>query len=151
MRISKEDLPIVFKEDRGFDLGKLYNIKKGKDAVIFTNGSMVSRSLSASLQLEKENINVGVINVSTVKPLNTKEIIKIASRVKKVIVVEEHSIIGGLGSAVLEALYPIKDISIRLVGIKDLFGRSACNIEDLMNLYGLTEENIISNVKEILK
>lgn len=151
MRISKEDLPIIFNEDCDYKIGNLYEVKKGEDAVIFTNGSMVHRSLSASLLLEKEGINVGVINVSTVKPLDIKEIIKIALRVKKVIVVEEHSIIGGLGSAVLEALYQTEGISIRLVGIKDLFGRSACNVEDLMDLYGLTEKNIISSIKEILK
>lgn len=151
MRISKENLPAVFDKNWDYEVGRLYEIKKGEDVVIFTNGGMVARSLSSSLLLEKEKISVGVINVSTVKPLNTEEIIKIASKVKKVVIVEEHSIIGGLGSAILEALCPIKDISIRLVGIKDLFGRSACSIDDLLETYGLTEKNIAAAVKELLK
>jgi len=151
LRISKEELPLVFDDGWDYKIGKLYKIKEGNDAVIFTNGSMVHRSLSASLLLEKEGISVGVVNVSTVKPFNKEEVIKIALKVKKIVVVEEHSIIGGLGSAILEALYQCRDISIKLVGIEDKFGMSACNVNDLMTFYGLTENNIVSNIKDLLK
>lgn len=151
MRINKQNLPIIFNEKWKFRLGKLYEIKKGKDVVIFTNGVMLNKCLSAAKLLENQGVNAGVINVSTIKPLNSKSILEIATDFKRVIVVEEHSIYGGLGSSICEVLAGNKNISIRVIGIKDQFGKSSCNYEDLLDFYGLTEKNIILAAEDILK
>lgn len=151
VRLNKQNLPTVFNEKWEFKLGKLYEMRKGTDIVIFTNGVMITKSLSAAKLLENQGINTEVINVSTIKPLNSKSILEIATNFKKVIVAEEHSIYGGLGSSICELLVGIKNISIKVIGIKDQFGRSACNYDDLLDFYGLTEKNIINAVEDILK
>jgi len=149
MRINKQKLPVVFDEEWEFKLGKIYEIRKGSDIAIFANGIMVSKALEAAKILQKEGINTGVFNVSTVKPLDTEYIKKIATKYKKVIIAEEHSIIGGLGSAITDALRSLKDISITLIGIEDVFGRSACSYEDLLSHFGLSVKNIVNKVKII--
>ena len=98
MRINKQNLPQTFKEEWEFELGKIYELKEGNDAAIFANGIMISKAIGAAKIAEKEGISVGIYNVSTIKPIDKNKIIEIASKVKSIIVAEEHSIIGGLGS-----------------------------------------------------
>ncbi len=151
MRINKQKLPLVFKEEWKFEIGKIFQVKEGKDVAILANGIMVSKALAASEELEKSGIIAGVYNISTVKPLNHEKIRKIAKKYKKIIVAEEHSIIGGLGSAVVDSLKSEKDLTIKLIGIEDVFGRSACSYEELLNYYGLSVQNIIETAKCIYK
>jgi len=151
MRINKQELPIVFNVEWDFELGKIYKIKDGEYIAIIANGLMVSKSLYAARFLEDKGISVAVYNAGTVKPLDNEEVKKIACTYKKIIVAEEHSVIGGLGSAVTEALRNIAGISITLIGIEDQFGRSACGYEELLNYYGLSTKNIISKVEAMFR
>lgn len=151
MRINKQKLPIVFKKEWEFEIGKIFKIKDGKDVAILANGIMVSRALNASKELEGSGISVGIFNVSTVKPLNCEKIRRIAKKYKKILVAEEHSVIGGLGSAVVELLKSEKDLTVELIGIEDVFGRSACSYDSLLDHYGLSVHNIIEKTKDIYK
>ncbi|HLV09464.1 MAG TPA: transketolase C-terminal domain-containing protein, partial [Halanaerobiales bacterium] len=100
-------------------------------------------------ELEKSGISARVINVSTIKPLDTEMIKKYSKDVHGVVTAEEHSIIGGLGAAICEALSD-EEIRIKRVGINDQFGQSAANYEELLEYYGLTVSNIIKKAREIL-
>ncbi|MDF2533537.1 MAG: transketolase subunit, partial [Clostridia bacterium] len=132
IRINRNDLPIYTSEDEVFEIGKLYQIKDGKDVVVFANGVMVSKALEAAYELEREGVSVKVVNVSTVKPLNQESVIEMTKGCKAVVTAEEHSVIGGLGSAITEALRLEKNLPIEFVGIKDTFGTSASNYDELL-------------------
>lgn len=110
---------------------------------------MVAKALEAAEELAKEGINVEVVNISTIKPLDEALIKETAKKTGKVVTAEEHSIIGGLGSAVCEALAETKDVVVRRIGVKDVFGQSGTPA-DLLKHYGLTTEDIVKNIKELL-
>lgn len=147
IRISKSDLPVVTKQEEEYKIGKVFTIKEGKDAVVFANGIMVSKALEAAERLAKEGIELKVVNVSTVKPLDKKAIVEIVKEYEFAVTAEEHSIIGGLGSAISETLSN-ENINIEMIGVKDVFGTSAHNHEELLDAYGLTEDNIIKAIKK---
>lgn len=149
IRINRNDLPVYTKEEDTFRIGDLYTLKDGKDVVVFANGVMVSKAMEAAIELEKENISIKVVNVPTVKPLNQQAVIDLAKGMKGVVTAEEHSIIGGLGSAIAEALR-LEKTPIEFVGIKDTFGTSASNYEELLAFYGLTSEAVKKGVKKFL-
>jgi transketolase len=138
-------------EDTEYEIGKVYQVVEGKDVVVFANGVMVSKAVEAAKQLEQEGISVKVVNVSTIKPLDQKAIIDMAKSCKAVVTAEEHNIIGGLGSAIAEALRLETNLPIEFVGVKDTFGTSAGNYDDLLNYYGLTSQAIADAVKKVLK
>ena len=110
---------------------------------------MVNEVLDVIKELAKEGINVEVVNISTIKPLDEALIKETAKKTGKVVTAEEHSIIGGLGSAVCEALAETKDVVVRRIGVKDVFGQSGTPA-DLLKHYGLTTEDIVKNIKELL-
>lgn len=149
LRINRNDLPIFTSEDGDFEIGKLYTIKEGKDVIVFANGVMVSKALEAAKELEEEGISVKVVNVSTVKPLDQKAVIELAKSCKAVVTAEEHSIVGGLGSSIAEALRLEKNIPIEFVGVKDTFGTSASNYDELLEYYGLTSQAVKDAVKKV--
>lgn len=149
LRINRHDLPDLFPEDQEFEIGKPYLIREGNDFVIFANGIMVSKALEAADTLEKEGISVRVVNVSSLKPIDEDEIIKYAGNIKGIITAEEHSLIGGLASAITFILRG-RAVKIIPVGIEDLFGQSTHGYEELLEEYGLTANNIINSVKKIL-
>lgn len=151
IRINRNDLPVLTKEEDEFEIGKLYTIKEGKDVVIFANGVMVSKALEAAEVLHSEGISAKVINVSTMKPLDEKLIIDAASGYKGVVTAEEHSVIGGLGSLVTDALRGVTNLPVEFVGVKDKFGTSAHNYDELIEYYGLTSRAIVDSVKKVLK
>jgi transketolase len=150
IRINRNDLPIYTSEEGSFEIGKLYTIKEGEDAVIFANGVMVSKAVAAAELLEKEGISVKIVNVSTIKPLDANALADIVSKFRGVVTAEEHTIIGGLGSAISEAMAGRIERPIQYVGIKDKFGTSAHNYEELLNAYGLTEQEIAQSVRKVL-
>lgn len=150
IRINRADLPVVTSETEEFKIGKLYTIREGTDAVVFANGIMVSKALAAADILEKEGISLKVVNVSTVKPLDKRAVIDASSNFKCVVTAEEHTVIGGLGGAIAEALAGCAQ-PVRFVGVKDTFGTSAHSYEDLLEQYGLMETDIIAAVKIGLK
>ena len=151
IRINRNDLPIVTPTAPPFEIGKLYTIQEGKDVVVFANGVMVSRALTAAEELKAEGVSVKVVNVSTIKPLDRQAVIACAKGMKAVVTAEEHSVIGGLGSAIAEALRLEKGAPLDFVGIEDVFGTSALNYDELLVHYGLTAQAIQDKIKGLLK
>lgn len=150
IRINRNDLPVYTSEDGEYEIGKLYTIKDGKDAVIFANGVMVSKAVEASEELEEQGISVKIVNVSTIKPLDEELIIEAVKGYNAIVTAEEHSIIGGLGSLVTDALKCETGKKVEYVGIKDKFGTSAHNYAELLEHYGLTSDAIVNAVKKVL-
>ena len=150
IRINRNDLPVLTDPDEPYHIGKMSQLRDGGDAVVFANGVMNSIALEAAQSLEKEGISLRVVNVSTIKPLDTKALIGYCRGVKAVVAAEEHSIYGGLGSAVAEALSTSR-LPVGFVGIQDSFGTSAKNYEELLVRYGLTAEALAAKVKETLQ
>jgi transketolase len=149
IRLGRASVPMIFDESYEYELGKAINLKDGSDVTIFATGIMVASSLEAAEELSKNGINAEVVNVSTIKPLDDKTIIESASKTGRVVVAEEHSIIGGLGSAIAELLSEKHPVPIAKVGIKDVFGRSG-EPDELLKYYGLTSNDISRAVKGLL-
>jgi transketolase len=150
LRINRNDLPILTNEDSRFEIGRIYTIREGKDIVIFANGVMVSKALEAAQELEKNGVSAKVINVPTLKPLDESAIKEAVKGYKAVVTAEEHSVIGGLGSAIAEALRGETNLPIEFVGIKDAFGTSAHNYDELLEYYGLTSKAIEEAVLKLV-
>ena len=149
IRLGRSKVPVIFNEDYDFEIGKGVEIKAGKDITIIATGVMVSKALEASEALEKEGISARVINMSTIKPIDEDIIIKAAKETKKIVTVEEHNIIGGLGSAVAEVVVENNPVPMKRVGVEDTFGESGV-ADDVLEKYGLTVENIVNNVRELV-
>ena len=142
--------PIVYAEDYDFEIGKAGVLKKGEDIAIIANGTMLYHSLEASNILENEGISVTLINMHTVKPLDTGALTGVLGA-KAIVTVEEHSVTGGLGSAVAEFLAPLKDSPPQLIiGLPDAFGHSGA-YPWLLERYGLTGEGIAASVAKFYK
>ena len=147
VRLSRLNTPVIYDENEKFQLGKSKQIGKGKDATIFATGVCVSEALKAKEQLDKMGIYVRVVDMYSIKPIDKEMIIKCAKETKKLITVEDHNIIGGLGSAICEVLceeYPCKVIRL---GIRDTFGKSG-KAENLMKYFGINSEEIIKAICE---
>ncbi|MBW4827704.1 MAG: transketolase family protein [Clostridiaceae bacterium] len=149
IRLGRSKVPVIFNEDYDFEIGKGVEIKAGEDITIIATGIMVSKALEASEVLEKEGISVRVINISTIKPIDEDIIIKAAKETKKIVTVEEHNIIGGLGSAVAEVIVENNPVLMKRVGVEDTFGESG-TADDVLQKYGLTVENIVNNARELV-
>lgn len=130
-----------------FELGKAITLREGKDATIIATGIMVDAALEAYNTLSEEGIKVNVINIHTIKPIDTEAIVKAARETGVVVTAEEHSIIGGLSSAVCEVLSENQPTPVIRVGIKDTFGESGKPAE-LLKAYGLTADDIVKAVKK---
>ena len=147
LRLCRLATPVIYDKDQKFEIGKAVQIGEGEDACIFATGVTVSESLKAKELLEKEGINVRVVDVHTIKPIDEETILRCAKETKKLISVEDHSVIGGLGTAIADVLtqkYPTKLIKL---GVNDTFGKSG-KAEKLLDYFGLTTESIIKAVKE---
>ena len=145
VRLSRLSTPIIYDENEKFEIGKAKQIGEGEDATIFATGVCVAEAIKAMEKLKQEGINVRVVDIFTIKPIDKETIVKCAKETKKIITVEDHSIIGGLGSAICEVLaeeYPSK---VTRLGIKDTFGKSG-NATELMNYYGIDSEAIYNEV-----
>ena len=142
LRLARLATPILYEETQSFSIGKAIQIGEGTDATVFATGVVVAEALKAKELLEKEGIHIRVIDMHTIKPIDREMIVKCAKETKKLISIEDHSVIGGLGSAIAEVLteeYPCKLIRM---GIKDTFGKSGSAV-DLLKYFGLTSEDII--------
>lgn len=145
LRLSRLATPVIYEENQKFEIGKAVQIGEGTDATVFATGDVVCEAIKAKEELEKQGIFVRVVDMHTIKPIDTDIIVKCAKETKKLITIEDHSIIGGLGSAVCEVLseeYPCK---VTRMGIKDTFGKSG-KAEELMKYFGITAEDIVSNI-----
>lgn len=148
IRLGRAATPTIHENGYKFEIGKGEILNQGTDITVVATGIMVAEAMVAAKELEAENIKVQVINISTIKPIDETLLKGITTG--KIITVEEHSIIGGLGSAVCETLSEIPNVIIRRMGVKDVFGQSG-KPADLLKHYGLTKEEIIKNIKELLK
>lgn len=142
VRLSRLATPIIYEENQKFEFGKMIQIGEGTDATIFATGDVVSEAIKAKEELEKKNIYVRVIDVHTIKPIDEEMIIKCAKETKRLISIEDHNIIGGLGSAISEVLTNYYPAKLERIGIKDEFGRSG-KAEELIKYYGLDAKNIV--------
>ncbi len=150
VRLGRAKVPVVMPDDYTFQISKSFTFRLGKDANIVAMGIMVSAALEAAKILRDEGIDVGVINMSTVKPLDNEALLKASSACRLIVTAEEHSIIGGLGSAVSEFLSENNPTKVLRIGIKDDFGCSGTP-DELLHLYGLTADNLVRSIKEALK
>ncbi|HME59151.1 MAG TPA: transketolase C-terminal domain-containing protein [Terracidiphilus sp.] len=151
IRINRNDLPFVYPPDEPYSIGKVTMLREGSHAAIFAAGVMVSKALEAATALESEGISARVLDVGTLKPLDRDAVIRYASGVEAIVTAEEHTVIGGLGSAVVEALRGVAHAPVEFVGVPDCFGISAGNYNDLLAHFGLTSEAISKAVKTLLK
>lgn len=145
LRLARVATPDIYDENQKFEFGKGIQIGNGTDATIFATGVTVSEALKAKEELVKRGINVRVVDIHTIKPIDKDLIVKCAEETNKLISIEDHNIIGGLGSAISEVLtefYPKKLIRL---GVKDMFGRSG-KAFDLMKFYHITSDDIINEL-----
>ena len=147
IRFGRAATPIIHEEGTKFELGKAIQFGEGTDATVFATGIMVAEALKAKEELEKEGINIRVVDFHTIKPIDSEIIIKSAKETKKLISIEEHSIIGGLGSAVAEVLVENCPAKLVRMGMKDVFGKSG-NASELLKYFGLTSKDIIEEIKK---
>ena len=151
IRLPRDEVPVVFPEDLDFEIGKVNVFRDGRDVTVFACGIMVSRALEAAGSLAGEGISLTVANISTIKPLDEQAVRNLAARTGKVITVEEHSIIGGLGGAICEALKNMSGVVVESIGVKDVFGQSACSYDELLRAFNLTAENIADSARKIMR
>ena len=148
LRLCRLNTPQIYGEEQDFEIGKGVQIGDGTDATVFATGVVVPEAIKAKEELEKQGINIRVVDIHTIKPIDKELIIKCAKETKKLVSIEDHNIIGGLGSAISEVLteeYPAKLIRM---GMKDRFGKSG-PAKELLKYFGLTSEDIIAVVKQI--
>ena len=149
LRIGRDVMPSIMPSDYKFQLGKSVTIKDGSDVAIISCGAIFDEVLSSALLLEKEGISARVINMSSIKPIDEEAIIKAAQKTDKIVTVENHNIIGGLGSAVAEVLsekYPVK---LKRIGIRDVLGKSGTN-EEMKKKFGLRAEDIACEITNFI-
>ncbi len=150
LRLIRTALPLIHSSDYRFQFGKADVLKDGSDAVIFATGALVYESLRAAEILEEEGLSIAVINIHTIKPIDIKTIIEFARKTGHVVTAEDHNIIGGLGSAVAEVLAENYPCIMRRIGLMDRYAESG-SPEELYKKYGLSADNIVRTVKDIIK
>lgn len=150
MRFGRLAVPRIFDESYKFELGKAVTLREGSDVTIIATGLMVNEAIEAAKALADEGISAEVINIHTIKPLDKEAIIRSATKTGAVVTAEEHSIIGGLGGAVAEALCESgKPVPVVRLGVNDVFGRSGPAVE-LLHIYGLDAQNIVAKAKQAI-
>ena len=149
VRLGRLAVDSVNSSNYKFEFGKGVTLREGHDCTIITTGSMVQVSLEAQQKLKAEGINVRVINLHTIKPIDTEIILKAAKETGKIVTVEEHNVVGGLGSAVSEVICENHPSLVKKIGINDIFGQSG-KPEELFKEYGLTSDKIVKTVKSII-
>lgn len=147
LRFGRYPVPVLFdRETYRFEIGKGMQMAEGNDAAVIAAGIMVEQALAAREILKNEGIAVRVINMPTIKPLDTEIILRAAAETGALVTAEEHNIIGGLGSAVAETVAESNPVPVIRVGIRDEFGRSG-KVPALLEAYGLTAEKIADAVR----
>lgn len=147
LRFGRYPVPVLFdKETYRFEIGKGIQLADGNDAAIIATGIMVEQALAAREILKNDGITARVINIPTIKPLDTEIILRAAAETGAIVTAEEHNIIGGLGSAVAETVAEALPVPVFRVGIRDEFGRSG-KVPALLEAYGLTAESIAESVR----
>jgi transketolase len=134
-------VPVLYDDTYRFEIGKANTLRRGKDVAVIANGLMVAEALKAAEILSSQGIDIAVVNCASLKPLDEESIVTIAKQTGAVVTAEEHSIIGGLGSAVAEVLSESYPVPLKRVGIQDTFGESG-RPDELLAKYGLTSRRL---------
>ena len=151
LRFGRAAVPVINDNpDYKFELGKAVTLREGTDVTIIATGLPVSESLAAAEKLAADGISAEVINIHTIKPLDEEAVIAAAAKTGKIVTVEEHSIIGGLGSAVCDVVAEKAPAKVKKIGVNDVFGESGPAAE-LIKKYGLDADSIYAQVKEFVK
>lgn len=150
LRFGRLAVESVTPADYRFEIGRGATLRDGSDVTVIANGLLVAMAMMAAETLAAEGISVRVIDMATIKPLDTELVCKAARETGAIVTAEEHSVIGGLGSAVAEALCEGCPVPMKRVGVQDTFGKSGPAL-DLLPLFGLSAENIADNVRAVLK
>ncbi len=151
VRVSRANLPVIFKQgEYKFNPNKAVVMREGKDVTVVTNGETTCEVLGAAEILAKEGISLEVVHAPVVKPLDTTTIVESAKKTGKVVTVENHSVIGGLGGAVCEALSENHPTKVLRIGTYDQFGQSG-TADELMDYYGFTAEKLAAKIKGFVK
>lgn len=150
IRFGRLAVPVFHDESYQFEIGKGEVVKEGKDVSIIATGLMVAEAIDAAKVLAEDGIDAEIINIATIKPLDEELIIASAKKTGKVITVEEHNIIGGLGEAVAACLSEKCPTPVKRIGVNDEFGHSG-PAKDLLKQFGLSAENIVNVTKEFVK
>jgi transketolase len=145
VRLGRLAVPMMYSDDAVFEIGKAKTLREGSDVAILATGIMVNEAVDAALQLEAQGISVRVLDIHTIKPIDRDAILKAAKETKLMVTAEEHSIIGGLGSAVSEVTSEVYPVKVIRVGIRDTFGESG-KPEELMHKYGLTAAHLVETI-----
>jgi len=149
LRLSRMPVPDVHGRDYQFEIGRATWLRSGTDVTIVANGTMVSRALTAAHLLAQEGISAGVLNMATVRPIDQAAIVTAAER-GPIITVEEHTIYGGLGSAVAEVVVTTRPTRMRLLGIPGVFAPTG-STQWLLEYFGLTAQNICEVARDLLR
>lgn len=148
MRLSREPVPIITSESDELVTGKAQIMRDGSDVCIIATGLPVHVALEAADELAKEGISAAVVNMFTIKPLDEETIKLYADKCGRIVTMEEHSVIGGLGDAVAAALNNRADVKLEKVGVEDRFGQSGL-IDELLTEYGMNKDNLIAHIRRL--
>jgi transketolase len=150
IRLNRSESPVIFDEQYEYDPNRAEILKDGHDIVFFATGTMVPVALDAADLMKKESVNAAVIDVHTIKPLDTTTVAKIAKQCGCAVTIEEHSITGGLGGAIAECTSEYYPVPIKFIGVNNMFGQSG-EYNELLKVYGLTTKNIINSAHKLMK
>ena len=147
IRLGRLAVPVVFDSSYKFEIGKGVVLSEGTDVTIIANGLMVEKAIEAGKQLADEGISARIVNMATVKPIDRELVLESAAKTGAIVTAEEHSIIGGLGSAVCEVVCEENPVPVLRVGVNDKFGKSGPAVE-LLDIFGLSAANIVATAKK---
>ncbi|HII17378.1 TPA: transketolase family protein [Candidatus Woesearchaeota archaeon] len=150
LRLNRQRVPTIFSEDTSFEIGKAQLVRDGKDVTIIAAGPMLYPALVAAEELGKEGISAAVINMHTIKPLDSRAIVTAARKTGRIVTVEDHQIHGGLGSAVAEVVVQECPVPMNILGMPDKYGESG-HVEQLFVKFGLTEKEIAQMCRVLLR
>ena len=150
IRIARDPVPRFIPDDYEFKLGKSVNLKDGTDLTLMTYGELIADTLEAGELLKKQGYNARVINMSSIKPIDERTIIKAAKETGVIVTIDNHNIYGGLGSAVAEVVCENYPVPVKRIGVRDVFGKSGSN-EEMKKYFGLRAEDIAEQTLTFLK
>ncbi len=150
LRLARIATPVIYNENEKFEIGKGIQIGNGKDATVFATGVTVSEALKAQEILKQKDIDIRVVDIHTIKPIDRELIVKCAKETKSIITVEDHNVIGGLGTAVCEVLAEEHPKKVTRMGIPDCFGKSGKSV-DLMKYFRIDAQAIVDKIIEELE
>ena len=149
LRFTRDKVPVIYDENTEFVIGKANRIREGKDVAIIANGDTVRLAIQAAEELEAQGITARVLDMHTIKPLDVEAVQSCVDEIGKIVTVEDHNILNGLGSAVCEVAAEAGKGRVKRIGIQDQFGQSA-PYERLLEMNGVTVENIVAQAKTLI-